>query len=111
MFQNMLDGRVQGMMFFVRALMKNGPLRDGLTPEAAAETVGTYQWGGLYSVECESQLGGGKTQALAGRGADAASPVLARPRDGYARAFCGECGRIVSCGHRMISVGNNDERL
>jgi hypothetical protein len=26
-------------MAFVRALMKNGPLRDGITPESAADTV------------------------------------------------------------------------
>lgn len=48
MFQNMLDGRVQGMMFFVRALMKNGPLRDGLTPEAAAETVWALTSGEVF---------------------------------------------------------------
>ena len=45
MLQNMLDARVQGMMFFVRALMANGPLRDGLTPEEAAETVWTLTSG------------------------------------------------------------------
>ena len=39
MLQNMLNSRVQGMMTFVSALMKNGPLREGLTPEEAAETV------------------------------------------------------------------------
>ena len=48
MFQNMLDGRVQGMMFFVRALMKNGPLCDGLTPEAAAETVWALTSGEVF---------------------------------------------------------------
>ncbi len=41
MLENILNARVQGMMAFVRALMKNGPLRDGLTPEKAAETVWT----------------------------------------------------------------------
>jgi AcrR family transcriptional regulator len=39
MYENILNSRVQGLMAFVRALMKNGPLRDGVTPEAAAETV------------------------------------------------------------------------
>ena len=39
MLENILNARVQGMMAFVRALMKNGPLRSGLTPEKAAETV------------------------------------------------------------------------
>ena len=39
MLENILNARVQGMMAFVRALMKNGPLRAGLTPEKAAETV------------------------------------------------------------------------
>ena len=39
MYENMLNSRVQGLMAFVRALMKNGPLRDGLTAESAAETV------------------------------------------------------------------------
>ena len=41
MLENILNARVQGMMAFVRALMKNGPLRSGLTPEKAAETVWT----------------------------------------------------------------------
>ncbi len=39
MLQSMLNARVQGMLVFVRALMKNGPLREGLTPGEAAETV------------------------------------------------------------------------
>ena len=39
MLQNILNARVQGMLAFVRALVKNGPLRQGLTPERAAETV------------------------------------------------------------------------
>lgn len=39
MLQNILAARVQGMMAFVRALLQNGPLRDDLTPEIAAETV------------------------------------------------------------------------
>jgi AcrR family transcriptional regulator len=39
MYENILNSRVHGLMAFVRALMKNGPLRDGVTAEAAAETV------------------------------------------------------------------------
>jgi AcrR family transcriptional regulator len=39
MLENMLKARVQGMLAFVRALEKNGPLRAGLTSERAAETV------------------------------------------------------------------------
>jgi TetR/AcrR family transcriptional regulator, regulator of autoinduction and epiphytic fitness len=41
MLEKILNTRVQGMMAFVRALMKNGPLRPGVTPEKAAETVWT----------------------------------------------------------------------
>lgn len=48
MYQDMLNSRVQGMMVFIRALMKNGPLRDGLTPEDAAETVWTLTSGEVF---------------------------------------------------------------
>jgi len=41
MLENILNARVQGMMTFIHALMKNGPLRDKLTPDKAAETVWT----------------------------------------------------------------------
>ena len=41
MLENILNARVQGMMAFVRALMRNGPLRPGVTAEKAAETVWT----------------------------------------------------------------------
>lgn len=41
MYENMLNSRVQGLMAFVQALMKNGPLREGVTAESAAETVWT----------------------------------------------------------------------
>lgn len=41
MYENSLKSRVQGLMAFVRALMKNGPLREGVTAEEAAETVWT----------------------------------------------------------------------
>jgi AcrR family transcriptional regulator len=39
MFENILKARFQGMLSFVRALIKNGPLRPGITAEKAAETV------------------------------------------------------------------------
>ena len=41
MLENILNARVQGMRTFIHALMKNGPLRDRLTPDKAAETVWT----------------------------------------------------------------------
>jgi AcrR family transcriptional regulator len=41
MYEDILNNRVEGLMAFVRALMKNGPLREGLTLELAAETVWT----------------------------------------------------------------------
>jgi len=41
MLENLLNARVQGLMVFVQALIKNGPLRPGLTAEEAAETVWT----------------------------------------------------------------------
>ena len=48
MLQSILDSRLQGMLFFVRALQQNGPLRSGLTPEAAAETVWALTSGELF---------------------------------------------------------------
>ena len=41
MYETMLNHRVQGLMAFVRALMKNGPLREGVTEQEAAETIWT----------------------------------------------------------------------
>jgi AcrR family transcriptional regulator len=41
MYENILNSRVQGLMAFVQALIKNGSLREGVTAEAAAETVWT----------------------------------------------------------------------
>jgi TetR/AcrR family transcriptional regulator, regulator of autoinduction and epiphytic fitness len=41
MYENILNHRVQGLMAFIRALMKNRPLRDGITAEEASETVWT----------------------------------------------------------------------
>jgi AcrR family transcriptional regulator len=39
MFHNLLNTRAQNMSIFVNALVKNGPLRDGLTPEEGADTI------------------------------------------------------------------------
>jgi TetR/AcrR family transcriptional regulator, regulator of autoinduction and epiphytic fitness len=39
MFRNILNARAQGMMTFVGALMKNGPLREGLTLDEASDAV------------------------------------------------------------------------
>jgi AcrR family transcriptional regulator len=39
MFENILKARFQGMLAFVRALIKNGPLRPGIAAEKAADTV------------------------------------------------------------------------
>ena len=39
MLQNMLNGRVQGMMTFFNVLTKNVSLREGLTPEDAAVSI------------------------------------------------------------------------
>lgn len=41
LYENMLSSRVQGLMAFVRALVQNGPLRDGVSADIAAETVWT----------------------------------------------------------------------
>ncbi len=50
MFQNILAARVQGMMAFVHALMQNGRLREGLTPETAAETVWALTSGEVFNL-------------------------------------------------------------
>lgn len=50
MLENILNARVQGMMAFVRALMKNGPLRSGVTPQKAAETVWTLTSAEVFSL-------------------------------------------------------------
>jgi hypothetical protein len=50
MLQNILRARVQGMKAFVHALMKNGPLRDGLTPNKAAETVWTLTSAEIFTL-------------------------------------------------------------
>jgi TetR/AcrR family transcriptional regulator, regulator of autoinduction and epiphytic fitness len=50
MFQNMLNERAQAMMVFVRALMKNGPLRESLAPEEAAETIWALTSGEVFTL-------------------------------------------------------------
>jgi TetR/AcrR family transcriptional regulator of autoinduction and epiphytic fitness len=50
MLQNLLNARVHGLMFFVRALMATGPLRHGLTPEEAAETVWALTSGEVFTL-------------------------------------------------------------
>ena len=50
MLQKMLVERVEGMKVFVRALQSNGPLREGLTLEAAAETVWALTSGEVYTL-------------------------------------------------------------
>jgi AcrR family transcriptional regulator len=39
MYENILSNRVQGLMTFVQALIKNGPLRESVTVDEAGETV------------------------------------------------------------------------
>jgi AcrR family transcriptional regulator len=48
MLQNILKARLQGMLAFVKALMKNGPLRAGLTAQDAAELVWMLTSGEVY---------------------------------------------------------------
>lgn len=50
MLYSMLAGRVQGMRVFVDALATNGPLREGVTPEGAAETVWAITSGEVFSL-------------------------------------------------------------
>lgn len=48
MLEKVLSDRVGGMLAFVRMLKKNGPLREGLTPRLAAETVWALSSGEVY---------------------------------------------------------------
>lgn len=50
MFQKMLGERVEGMKVFVNALLANGPLQDGLTVDAAAETIWTLTSGEVFTL-------------------------------------------------------------
>jgi TetR/AcrR family transcriptional regulator, regulator of autoinduction and epiphytic fitness len=44
----LLQGRMQGMQYFIRQLLVNGPLRDGLNLQHAAETVWAITSGEIY---------------------------------------------------------------
>ena len=48
MLQRILDERVEGLKFFVSALMANGPLQDGLSPDDASETIWAISSGEVY---------------------------------------------------------------
>ncbi len=50
LLKRMLEARIQGMSVFVRTLIKNGPLRPGLTAEAAAETVWAVSSGEVFTL-------------------------------------------------------------
>jgi TetR/AcrR family transcriptional regulator of autoinduction and epiphytic fitness len=48
MLQKILRDRVEGMKVFLRAVLSNGPLREGLTLEQAAETVWAVTSGEVF---------------------------------------------------------------
>jgi TetR/AcrR family transcriptional regulator of autoinduction and epiphytic fitness len=48
--QKMLAERAEALKVFINALMRNGPLRDGLTLEEAAETVWAVSSGEVYTL-------------------------------------------------------------
>jgi len=50
MLQKILSERVEGMKVFIRALMSNGLLRDGLSLDDAAETVWAMSSGEVYTL-------------------------------------------------------------
>lgn len=50
MFQSLLNERAQNMIVFVRALIKNGPLREGVTPEDASDTVWLLTSGEVFTL-------------------------------------------------------------
>jgi len=50
MLHKILSERVDGMKVFIRALMSNGPLRDGLSLENAAETTWAMSSAEVYSL-------------------------------------------------------------
>jgi TetR/AcrR family transcriptional regulator, regulator of autoinduction and epiphytic fitness len=50
MLQKILHDRVGGMKVFLRAVLSNGPLRNGLTLEQAAETVWAVSSGEVFSL-------------------------------------------------------------
>ena len=50
MLQKILHDRVGGMKVFLRAVLSNGPLREGLTLEQAAETVWAVSSGEVFTL-------------------------------------------------------------
>ena len=50
MLQKLLSERVGGMKVFIHALISNGPVRDGLSLEDAAETVWALSSGEVYTL-------------------------------------------------------------
>jgi AcrR family transcriptional regulator len=50
MLQNLLRQRLQGMKAFINFLTRNGPLRDDLTGDQAAETVWALTSGEVYTL-------------------------------------------------------------
>lgn len=50
MFQSLLNERAQNMIVFVRTLIKNGPLREGVTPEDASDTVWPLTSGEVFTL-------------------------------------------------------------
>jgi TetR/AcrR family transcriptional regulator, regulator of autoinduction and epiphytic fitness len=50
MLHRLLVERAEAMKFFIRGLMSNGPLLDGLTLEAAADTVWVVTSGEVYTL-------------------------------------------------------------
>lgn len=50
MLHDMLDSRLQGMMVFVEAVASNGPMRDGVTLQEAAETVWMLTSAEMYNL-------------------------------------------------------------
>jgi TetR/AcrR family transcriptional regulator of autoinduction and epiphytic fitness len=50
MLQSILGERVEGMRFFITALLANGPLQDGLSLDDAAETVAAITSAEVYTL-------------------------------------------------------------
>ena len=50
MMHSLLAERAEGMKFFVKAVLENGPLRDGMTLDLAAETVWALTSGEVYTL-------------------------------------------------------------
>jgi len=59
-----LARRLEGMRIFVSALVRNGPLRNDMSPEAAAETVWTLSSPDVHELLTQ-QLGWKKARYVA----------------------------------------------